>query len=218
MSTKVSSLTQATNVELADASLAYVVTDPGGTPASKKSTLARIGARPKSWLDRVFEVCGATESLAAANATTGVNWIAARSGQTCTGVRFFWPSEGTARTIKVSLWETGSGTALKTANVTTTSGSAGYYTGTFASAQSLDTTKIYQVSVYETSGSVCYVGVLPATAPGGQVLLQPITRPIEMRDYTVVSGAFYNSSGDSRPNTNTLIADRIYSVEPLVSG
>ena len=43
MSTKVSALTQATNAELADASLAYVVIDPSGTPASKKSTLARLG-------------------------------------------------------------------------------------------------------------------------------------------------------------------------------
>ena len=216
MSTKVSALTAATNAELTDDALAYVVTDPSGTPASKKSTLAKIGAARKSWLDRVFEVCGVTETVTAANNTTGVNWVANRTSQTCTGVRFYWP-EASVRTIKCALWETGSGTALKSVNVTT-SGSAGYFTGTFASAQSLDCTKVYQVSVYETSGSVVYVGVIPPTVPGGLYVLSPITAFERMRDYTVVSGAWYGTAGDSQPVTNATIPYRIYSLEPVVSG
>jgi hypothetical protein len=216
MSTKVSALTQATNAELADASLTYLVIDPSGTPASRKSTLARIGTRVDSWLDRVHEITtAAAESVTAADNTTGVNFIAARTSQTCTGVRFYWP-EATARTIRCKLWEWNNATALASVDVTT-SGSAGYFTGTFASAVSLDTTKGYQVSVYQTGGNVVLVGVLPV-AYGGAIVLQPITRPYECRDYTIVTGAYYGAGGDSRPNTNSTIADRIYSVEPLVSG
>lgn len=216
MSTKVSALTQATNAELADASLTYLVIDPSGTPASRKSTLARIGTRVDSWLDRVHEITtAAAETVTTANNTTGVNFIAARSSQTCTGVRFYWP-EASARTIKCALWRWNNATALASVNVTT-SGSAGYFSGTFASAVTLDTDKGYQVSIYETSGDVVLVGVLPV-AYGGAISLQPITRPYECRDYTVMSGAYYGSGGDSRPSSNATIADRIYSVEPLISG
>lgn len=218
MSTKVSALTQATNTEQTDASLAYIVTDPSGTPASKKTTIARLGARAASWLDRVHQITtAAAESVTSASNTTGVTFIAARGSQSCTGVRFYWP-EAAARTIKCSLWEWNNATALKTVNVTT-SGSAGYFSGTFASSQALDTSKAYQVSIFDTStpSAVVLVGVLPV-AYGGAIVLQPIARPYECRDYTIVTGAYYGSGGDSRPSTNSTIPDRIYSVEPLVSG
>jgi hypothetical protein len=216
MSTKVSALTQATNTEQTDASLAYIVTDPSGTPASKKTTIARLGARAASWLDRVHQITtAAAESVASADNTTGVTFIAARGSQSCTGVRFYWP-EASVRTIKCSIWEWNVATALATVNVTT-SGSAGYFSGTFASSQALDTSKAYQVGIYDTSGSVVLVGVLPV-AYGGALTLNPILRPYECRDYTIVTGAYYGSGGDSRPSTNATIPDRIYSVEPLVSG
>ena len=176
MSTKVSALTQATNAELADASLTYLVIDPSGTPASRKSTLARIGTRVDSWLDRVHEVTtAAAESVTAADNTTGVTFIAQRTSQTCTGVRFYWP-EATVRTIKCALW-----------------------------------------AIYQTGGNVVLVGVLPV-AYGGAIVIQPIARPYECRDYTIVTGAYYGAGGDSRPVSNATIADRIYSVEPLISG
>ena len=217
MSTKVSALTAATNAELTDDALAYVVTDPSGTPASKKSTLAKVGALPKSWLDRVEQICGAWPAVSNADGTGGVFFVAARSGQSCTGVRFYW-AENAIRTVKCSLWLVSSGARLASVNVNT-SGSAGYFTGTFASAQSLTTSEQYVVGIWETSGTKVPEGSTPSTNPSGNRLIQANAAPIYFRDYAIISGAYYaGAGGDNRPNSNTFVENKIYPVEPVVSG
>ena len=217
MSTKVSALTQATNIEQTDASLAYIVTDPSGTPASKKTTIARLGARGASLIDRVEQICGAWPAVTTADGTAGVFFVAARNGQSCTGVRFYW-AEATVRSIKCSLWEVSSGTRVKNVTVNT-SGSAGYFSATFATPQALTTSEQYVIGIWEASGTKAVDPLTPATNPSGTRLLAPNTAPEKMRDYTIISGAYRASAGgDNRPDTNSFTVEKIYPVEPLVSG
>jgi hypothetical protein len=207
MSTKVSALTAATNSELADTSLAYVVVDPSGTPASKKSTLAQVGGAPKSWVDDVTAVLAFTGTTGGSY-TVGVAFLPARSGQSCVGVRFYWP-EAATRTIRCSLFAIGGGAALKTADVTT-SGSAGYFSATFT-GEALTAGTAYLVGIWETSGTVYQTGKASIAIMGEYV---PTTAPRRYRDFIVVGQGGY-AAGDSAPTNNHAF---FYAAEPLVSG
>lgn len=210
MSTKVSALTQATNAELSDASLAYVVTDPSGTPTSRKSTLSRLGALPDSYLDLITEVFSPTTAVISGNYTVGIAFAPARAGQSCTGVRFYW-NEASARSIKCSLFDR-NGNSLKNATVTT-SGSAGVFTATFGSAQSLSRSAGgYVVAMYETSGTVYQPGEVPLTLYG--VNMYGLLNNVFFRDYVVTGPGAYRA-GDAFPNT---IFSSAYLLEPVISG
>jgi hypothetical protein len=209
MSTKVSALTAATNAELADTSLAYVVIDPSGTPASKKSTLAQVGGLPKSWVDEVNAISPFT-STTGGSYTVGIAFLPARSGQSCVGVRFYWP-EAATRTVRCSLFAIGGGAALKTADVTT-SGSAGYFSATFT-GESLTAGTAYLVGIWETSGTVYQAGkATTAVAIMGEYV--PTTGPRRYRDFIVVGQGGY-AAGDTAPTNNHAF---FYAAEPLVSG
>jgi len=210
MSTKVSALTQATNSEITDDSLAYVVTDPSGTPTSRKSTLSRLGALPDSYLNLITEVFSPSVAVINGDYTVGIAFVPARSGQECTGVRFLW-NEASARTIKATLFNSG-GTALKTATVTT-SGTAGVFTATFSSAQSLSRNAGgYVVGIYETSGTRYQQGETPVTLYS--VNIYGLLGNVSFRDYTVVGPGAYRA-GDGFPQTTFSTS---YILEPVISG
>jgi len=210
MSTKVSALTQATNAEIADASLAYLVVDPSGTPTSRKSTLSRVGALPDSYLNLMTEVFSPSSAVINGNYTVGVGFVPARSGQECTGVRFVW-NEAAARTIKASLFDR-NGNSLKTATVTT-SGTAGVFTATFSSAQSLSRSAHgYVVAIHETGGTRYQQGESAVTVYG--VNIYGLLGTVPFRDYTVVGNGAY-AAGDAFPSTQFASS---YLIEPVISG
>lgn len=202
MSTKVSALTAATNAELTDDALAYVVTDPSGTPASKKSTLAKIGGMPKSYADLVHlhQTMGALNS---GDYTLGVRFYAVRASQTCTGVRVYWPGGVGAVTLKLSLWAAGSSVA--TGNVA--ANAAGFYAVTFGSAYSLDPKVEYTASCWESSGTH-YLGIV------ARIGITDI--PQRFRDY-FISYVYGYGAGDSNPSTNNPGAYSL-ELEPVVTG
>jgi hypothetical protein len=201
MSTKVSALTAATNAELNDDSLVYVVTDPSGTPASKKSTAAKIGGLQKSYaaLVNLHQTVGA---LNGGSFTIGMRWNAVRSGQSCTGVRVYWPGGKGALTLKLSLWD--AGVNERTANVAVDA--AGFYSVTFTSAYTLNPKVEYTVSCWETSG-LWYLGIVSR--------IDICALPQRFRDYFVTS-LYYYASADAYPNTYN--GGYSIELEPLVSG
>ena len=210
MSTKVSALTQATNAEIADASLAYLVVDPSGTPTSRKSTLSRVGALPDSYVTLITEVFSPSTAVINGDFTVGVGFVPARSGQECTGVRFLW-NEASTRTIKASLFDR-NGNSLKTATVTT-SGTAGVFTATFSSAQALSRSmQGYVVAIYETGGTRYQPGESPVTVYGANI--HGLLGNVAFRDYTVVGNGAY-ASGDAFPTTQFSTS---YILEPVISG
>jgi Domain of unknown function (DUF4082) len=203
---KITDLTQATNSELTDDSLVYVVTDPGGTPASRKSTLARMGTFPSSWADTVhtFLTMG---SLNAGDYTTGVRFIPARDGQYATGARVYWPGDLVPRTLKLSVYLANSGSALGSGTVAVNA--AGWYSVTFSGPGTpvpLDPKFEYIVACWETSGT-WYLGIAAQVSP--------TTPPKRFRDYWITSSYWY-SSFDNRPASS----NPYYSMElePLLSG
>jgi len=205
MSTKVSALTAATNAELADTSLAYVVIDPSGTPASKKSTLAQIGGLPKSFVDEavLHHTFGTPPSD---NFTIGTLFYPLRSGQTCTGVRCYWTGTSVV-SLKFQVWEIIAGVYTSKANVTvTTSGSAAYVSGTFPSAVALDPKLQYAASVYQTTGAV----YLPYLTRLACVPANDRYRDIFYQTHTYATGDAAPTTGDFPTN--------LYPLEPLVSG
>lgn len=204
MSTKVSALTQATNSELADASIAYVVTDPSGTPASKKSTLARLGALPASVIEDARGYYG-TPASSLGNYTVGTAFKPRRDSIDCVGIRVYW-DDATATNLKLSIYPGAGGAALGT--VTIASSSAGYKTGTFATPVSLSRTTHYIAAcwdgVRQTPASVANLDTLYPVQPGSI-----------FRDYILQKWALYDS-GDTAPLT--LASAYIYLVEPVLLG
>jgi len=196
-------LTQATNPELNDDSLAYVVIDPSGTPASRKTTLARMGALPDSYLDMVtlHQTIGIPSS---GDYTIGVRFYPARASQKCTGIRVYWRGTSSV-TLKLGLYEVGVGGILASGNVTTTT-TPGIYTVTFGGAVALDPKKQYIASCYETSGSVflSYAGNLTILAP-----------PLRFRDYHITDSYYYDT-GDINPTLPYV--GYVVELEPLISG
>jgi hypothetical protein len=203
-------LPQATNAQLGDASLAYVVTDPSGTPTSGKSTLSRIGTLPDSYLDLITDIFSPSTAVIGGNYTVGIAFAPLRAGQSCTGVRFLW-NEASARTIKATLFDR-NGSALKTATVTT-SGTPGVFTATFSSAQSLSRSAGgYVIAVYETTGAHYQPGENPLTLYG--VNMYGLLGNVSFRDYTVTGPSAY-AGGDAFPTTTF---NTCYLLEPVISG
>lgn len=206
MSTKVSALTAATNAELADTSLAYVVIDPGGTPVSKKSTIAKIGGLPKSLVDEaVLHHTFSTPIVG--DFTIGTLFFPLRAGQTCTGVRCYWTGTSVVQ-LKMQVWEIVGATYTSKANVTvTTTGSAGYVSGSFAPVTvALDPKLQYAVSLYETTGGV-YQNYQTREA----------CLPTNLRLRDIFYLQHYYGVMDAAPSAPD-VATRLYALEPLVQG
>lgn len=209
---KITGLTQATNAELEGSSLAYVVTDPLGTPASKKSTLERLGLPPVSFIEEqsAFYALGAIQTQ---DITLGCAFFAVRSGQKCGGVRIYWNSTGIA-TLKLALYAGTGGGALASVNITTT-GTAGYYSGTFGSSVSLSRNVCYIASCYNTAGAALQLGETQRVVlQGGGIF--PLAPGQRFRDYLLAAdGKFIGGDGNPQGNTNTQV---FYPVEPLING
>jgi len=214
MSTKVSALTQATNTEMGGSSLAYIVTDPSGTPASKKSTLARMGALPDSWVDETYAVCGPL-AIQAGTVTAGIAFQRRRSGQQGTGVRLYWDGGVGAQTLTITLWEytalPTSGGGVSVASGTVSANAQGIISGTFTSAYTLLADKVYVASWHNAS-------YWPNYAPG--TYLGSRDR-VMFRDYYVLDGGVYKSGGGANAAPDTTLGvgtANVFQIEPLVSG
>lgn len=196
-------LTQATNTELNDDSLAYVVIDPSGTPISRKSTIARMGTLPESYLEMV----GLHQTIstpASGDYTIGVRFYPARASQECTGVRVYWRGTSSV-TLKLALYEANVGGTLQSGSVTTTT-TPGIYSVTFGSTVALDPKKLYIASCYETSGSV----FLNYAAN-----ISILTPPLRFRDYHLTD-SYYYATGDANPGL--AFVGYVVELEPLISG
>jgi hypothetical protein len=207
---KITDLTQATNAELGDDSLAYVVTDPSGTPTSRKSTLSRLGALPDSYLDLLTEVFSPSLPVIGGNYTIGVAFAPARANQSCTGIRFLW-NEAAVRTIKATLFDR-NGVVKQTATVTT-SGTAGVFTATFPMPEVLlRNAGGYVVAIYETTAAMYQQGEIPQTLYG--VNMYGFLGNVFFRDYTITGNGAYGL-GDLFPTVNFATC---YHIEPVISG
>lgn len=206
-------LPQAANAAMTISSLAYVVTDPTGTPTSTKSTLGRLGALNTSWVDEVLSIVNPFSAVGTADFTIGTAFIAARAGQSCVGVRFYW-AENAVRNIKVRIGDLSTGSTLATGTVAT-SGTAGIFSASFA-AQSLTEGTVYYVSVYNTDAAPnkrYIVGPAgPRVAAGGELI--SLTALRRYRDFVMVGNGLY-AIADVAPTNNHAY---IYPVEPLISG
>jgi hypothetical protein len=208
---KITGLTQATNAELEGSSLAYVVTDPSGTPASKKSTLERLGLPPVSFIEEQSAVY-ALGAIQTQDITLGCAFLPVRSGQKCSGVRIYWNSTGIA-TLKLALYA-GNGGLEASVNITTT-GTAGYYSGTFVSQVSLSRNVCYIASCYNTAGVALQLGETQRVAPTGSSIF-PLLQGQRFRDYVLAAdGKYVGGDGNPQGGTNTNV---LYPVEPLIDG
>lgn len=181
-----------------------VTVDPAATPASKKATLAQVRtAVAPSWLDMLVATTSPLSSIGAGSYTLGAQFCALRSGQTCTGVRFYWAG-ATMRTIKCSLYKTGVG-QVATTNVEVNG--AGIYSASWAGV-AIDGTSDWYVAIYETSGSEYqpYI-VISARVPA---------RPV-MMNYLLIHSAGY-VLGDASPAANTRASTDSFLLEPIVEG
>lgn len=199
---KISALTQATNAEQGDDDLVVIVIDPSGSPASRKTTLSRLGAPARSWLSLIAAHEPTATAVAAGSFTTGVRFCARRTGQTCTGVRFHW-NGATARTVTCTLWK--GGAAVKTVDVAVSG--AGYYTGTFASAAAITEYEEWYATIWDKSGTEYQLHRTAVKLPA---------RPVTQRDYIVLAASEY-AAGNAQPNTSFSTTDT-YPVEPVVTG
>ena len=208
MSTKVSALTAATNAELNDGTLAYVVIDPGGTPASKKTTVTQLSGVRESFVDDYSEqMPSGFGVLNPGSYSTGLYFIALRTGQTCRGVRVYW-NGSTAVTLTLRLWESGVAGHLATVDVTTTT-TPGVYEGTFASPVSLARNTAYAVTVYNTS---LYQNPDAPPNYGYGLQIQVLQK---YRDFQIVTWGAYGA-GNTRPVSFSV--NGFYPVEPLLNG
>jgi hypothetical protein len=210
--TKITGLTQATNAEMGAASLSYVVIDPSGTPASKKSTLARMGALPNSWVDETYAVIGATP-LQAGTVTSGICFQRRRDSQQCTGVRLYWDGGVGAETLSVDLWEynnlptVSAGTNVATGTVV--ANAQGIVTGVFSSAYTLLPDKLYVASWHNANYWPNYLAG-PYYGMRDRAMF---------RDYVVVDGGVYKSGGGANAAPDTSLgtgSGSIFQIEPVI--
>ncbi len=198
---KVSQLTAGTSAEITAASLIPVVIDPGGSPGSRKVTLEQIAVPPASWLDELAAT-HTLPSVIGGDFSVGMRFAAKRSGQTCTGVRFYW-NDGASKTIRCTLWK--GGVAQKTVDVSVNA--VGYYTGWFASSMAITRNEDWYVSIRESGGSLYELHVAGVRLPAV---------PVWARDYVVVHAGLY-AAGNAQPSTSVAVGAN-YAVEPLVTG
>jgi hypothetical protein len=207
---KITDLTQATNSEMGAASLAYVVIDPSGTPASKKSTLARMGALPDSWVDETYAVIGAM-ALQAGTVTAGICFQRRRSGQQCTGVRLYWDGGVGAQTLTIDLWEYSTllGAGSNVATGTVSANAQGIISGTFSSAYTLLPDKLYVASWHNGSYWPNYLAG-PYYGMRDRAMF---------RDYVVIDGGVYKLGGGANAAPDTTLgvgSGNIFEIEPVI--
>ena len=125
-----------------------------------------------------------------------------------TGVRFFWKSPGSAKTIKVTLWE--KSVAVATANVSVNA--SGVYTGTFTPF-TLAAFQDYAVTMWENSGGN-YTDMLSdgSSAPFFAV---PIVGQLTISAFAIVRSFSRFAAGDAVPSSTTASNGAVFPVEPV---
>lgn len=151
---------------------------------------------------------GATVTLDNGDYTGGTIFVPTRAGMTCTGLHFYWPG-GASKTVKCSLWNT-AGTRLQTVNVAAST--AGIYTATWTSTETLTAGKHYRVSIW-VNDSTKYVYL----TSGNLSTYTASTFVIgDLNGKTIGPGVFrYQggyAAGDAFPSTAD--ATNLYLVEP----
>ncbi len=131
------SYTNASVTVAADGSISAVSSGAGGTTDVYPYPL-------KSYVDNR----ALNKVLAAANQTSGTQFVIYNKTATITGARFFWGAYAT--TVRVKLWATGNGTALKSIDVVTTN-TPGWYTATFTTPQTSTPWQPYYISFWDTA-------------------------------------------------------------------
>lgn len=193
---KIRDLSSAASV--ADTDIVEITVDPGGTPATKKATVAQIrgpgggGAGPTG--EQWFAAVKATATAASVSPpglgggyTTGQAFGVFASASLL-GVRFWWG--GSAGTVKVSVWSGGSRIASKSVTVS----GAGEFDGVFASPVSLSAATVYWLTIWEETDSE-YTAGLPSP-------IASRTAPEFGSVWFRLSGYSY-AGGDAQPTTIT---------------
>jgi hypothetical protein len=123
------------------------------------------------------------------------------------GGGFFYTAQSGAHTIRVSLWEAGNATALKTVDVSCSG--PGFYEGRFADAYEVADAdvpdKLFYISFWETSGSTWTEWT--STVYFDQTYVH--------RFYSSTNRSKYYAAGDANPEANTAPSSS-YPVDPLI--
>lgn len=145
----------------------------------------------------IFKVSGVASQLSivtpATSRTVAATFIVTTGNIICTGVRFYW-SVSTSKTVKVSLWDSGT---TRLANVSVTVATTGVYEGIFATPQTLTKGSIYRVSAWQTDGA----NYTAATSNSSTTSFIPI-RPYFAGHGVSVSFLTDEGAGDAAPTSN----------------
>jgi hypothetical protein len=141
----------------------------------------------------------------AGNFTVGMSCIPSRA-LTCTGVRFFWQTAGSAKTVRCRVY----GTSGSLASVDVAVNATGIYTGTFASPLNLTAYAALQVSAWETTGAR-YTDVIHTVFSN---LTSDLRLNYTAHPYIFVTQHNRFKAGDASPDSNA--PNEGYAVEPIV--
>lgn len=160
----------------------------------------------RSWIDLIR---GANEALPSGesngNYTMGTAFFPAKSGLSCTGLRFYWVPAA-SRTIRCSLYSSAGGSALASVDVVVSA--TGYFTATFSSPVALSLGVDYIVAIYELSGTK-FLNTVSLTA--NRFPSRPtITGAIVMLPF------HYLAAGAAKPTANA-IATATHMIEPTIA-
>lgn len=205
-----------------------VVRAQEGTSASSKNTggktylmIAGLTARtvnnfggqvifmPATWPASIGKLSTSGGSL-----TTGVKMVVTAPGQSIAGFRIAWATTGGAKTVKITLWDLGSGNTGGSSLGTATGSvnSTGLYEILFSSPISVTQWNFYTLAMWENSGAA-YTQVSNNTdvPNAGGVLLTRF--PYPDGPAVIVQTNLYDS-GDAQPTSG---AGNPMTVEPIFS-
>jgi hypothetical protein len=140
----------------------------------------------------------------AGNFTTGQQFTVGRNC-TCYGIRFFWATAGSAKTIRCTLWPNAS-SALQTVDVAVNA--TGIYEGYFATPQTgLNAATFYRASIWETGGT-SYTAITQASVAA------IIPRPSNWGGWLIPNAITQNAAGNALPTSTA--GTEFYTVDPIL--
>lgn len=148
-------------------------------------------------------ILGGAVSNAAGSVTTACQF-APTQDTNCIGVKFYWVSPGTSKTLKVSIWNS-SGTRLTSDTIVCAA--TGHYTVTFTTKQAVTAGNWYRVSIWENGGG-SYTKATLST-----VTNYVPARPFVSGGYVVLAVTPY-ATGDANPSSTATF--EAYPIEPIL--
>lgn len=140
----------------------------------------------------------------AGNFTTGQQFTVGRNC-TCYGIRFYWATAGSAKTIRCTLWSNGGG-ALQTVDVAVNA--SGIYEGYFATPQTgLNAATFYRASIWETGGA-SYTAITQASVAA------IIPRPSNWGGWLIANAITQNAAGNAIPTATA--GTEFYTADPIL--